>query len=347
MRRRIEIPRLLRVDDESLCDLSVLLTNHSFDLTRVLVGSGSGSVAGGIVSGLRAAGAEVDHRADLVGRFAQAETLSREPASSATLMIGVGGGKVIDTVKFAAAQADVSFISVPTAISHDGISSPVASLVMEDGHRRSHAAVMPEGIIVDTAVISSAPARTLRAGVGDLASNLTAILDWRLAQQAGSEPFDAYSAMISEGAARSVLELVSLEDRETHELLAKGLLMSGLAMAAAGTSRPCSGSEHLISHALDRALGPRAAMHGEQVALGSLIAAAAHRSPVLATLTAVFLRLGLPTQPSDLSISRDEMVAAVKAAPGTRPDRHTILSELELSDAAIDRLLDTAFAGPA
>ena len=78
-----------------------------------------------------------------------------------------------------------------------------------------------------------------------------------------------------------MLDLEDLARRESHESLAKGLLLSGLAMAAAGTSRPCSGAEHLISHSLDRLLGERAAMHGEQVALGCLFAAAAHDSPLL------------------------------------------------------------------
>jgi glycerol-1-phosphate dehydrogenase [NAD(P)+] len=196
-------------------------------------------------------------------------------------------------------------------------------------------------------VIGAAPARTLRAGLGDLVSNLTAILDWQLAQRAGRERFDAYSAMIAENAARSVLDLPDLESAQSHERLAKGLLMSGLAMATAGTSRPCSGAEHLISHALDALLGEEAALHGEQVALGSLVSAAAHGSPLLATLTDLYGRLGLPVRPSELSISTDDMLQAVQNAPATREDRYTILSELNLSPAAVTQLLDEAFVAVA
>jgi glycerol-1-phosphate dehydrogenase [NAD(P)+] len=237
-------------------------------------------------------------------------------------------------------------VSIPTTIAHDGISSPVASLVIGDGTRSSFAAAMPSGIIVDIGVIGSAPPRTLRAGVGDLASNLTAALDWQLADDAGLDRFDAFSALIAGNAARPVLELPDLRSPESHAVLANGLLLSGLAMAAAGTSRPCSGAEHLVSHSLDLLLGPRAALHGEQVALGCLVAAAAHRSPLLDILHRLFARLGLPRHPADLGIGDDLMRQAIACAPATRPDRHTILSGIAHDDAAVAAVTQLAFAAP-
>ncbi len=261
-----------------------------------------------------------------------------------TLLVAVGGGRVIDTVKLAASRTGTEFVSVPTAISHDGISSPVASLTPDGGPRRSYAAAMPAGIIVDVEVIGSAPPRTLRAGVGDLVSNLTALMDWRRADELGHARFDAFSAMIAESAARPVLDLDRLDRPEAQELIAKGLLMSGLAMAAAGTSRPCSGAEHLISHSLDQSLGAGAAMHGEQVALGALVAAAAHGSGLRATLLAFFERLGLPTSPGDLGIDDGQLLAAVAAAPATRPDRYTILTDVVGDDRELAALLGRAFS---
>jgi glycerol-1-phosphate dehydrogenase [NAD(P)+] len=350
-RRHIDLPRLLEVGQDCLGDVGALLADHSFDLRRVYVGSGGGEstgVARAVVEGLAERGSEVTHGPELDGRFEEALGLAADMIrAEATTLIAVGGGRVIDTVKLAAARTGTELVSVPTAISHDGISSPVASLFADDGHRHSYAATMPAGIVVDISVIGAAPPRTLRAGLGDLVSNLTAILDWRLAQRAGRERYDAYSAMIAENAARSVLDLADLESPQSHERLAKGLLMSGLAMAAAGTSRPCSGAEHLISHALDGLLGEGAAMHGEQVALGSLVSAAAHGGPLLATLTDLYARLDLPMHPSQLSISTEDMLRAVQAAPGTRPGRYTILSERDLATAAVARLLDEAFVAVA
>ncbi len=325
--RTIAIPRLLHVGPDCLSALAPLLKESSFDLTRILVGSGSGpsvKFADQALDGLRHVGLDASGARGLAGRLDQAAELAASVISDGvTLLVAVGGGRVIDTVKLAAARTGTDFVSVPTAISHDGISSPVASLVPKEGARQSYAASMPGGIIVDVGVIGSAPPRTLRAGVGDLVSNLTALLDWRRADRLGHARFDAFSAMIAEHAARPVLDLEDLGRPESHELIAKGLLMSGLAMAAAGTSRPCSGAEHLISHSLDEILGERAAMHGEQVALGCLVAAAAHDSPLRSTLMSFFSQLRLPTAPGDLGVTEHELTEAIRAAPATRPDRYT------------------------
>lgn len=334
--RTIAIPRLLHVASDCLTGLAPLLRAAAFDVTRVLVGSGPGptrDLAGSVVEGLRGDGVDAVAQDGLAGRLDQAAKLAAAVIEDElTLLVGVGGGRVIDTVKLAAARTGTDFVSVPTTIAHDGISSPVASLASNSAARQSYAAAMPAGIIVDTQVIGSAPERTLRSGAGDLASNLTAILDWKLADRLGHDHYDSFAAMIAESAALPVLDLTDLTLPESHEALAKGLLMSGLAMAAAGTSRPCSGAEHLISHSLDTLLGEEAAMHGEQVALGCLISAAAHGSHLSASLNSMFARLGLPTSPEALDITEAQMVEVVRNAPATRPDRHTILSELQGED---------------
>jgi glycerol-1-phosphate dehydrogenase [NAD(P)+] len=342
----VEIPRLLHVSPGCLRDVTALLTDHDFDLGCVLLGSGPGpsrGFAAGVATDLRAHGVRVLHLSHLTGRLEQAAaTAGTIIEDGVTTALAVGGGRVIDTVKLAAARSGVDFVSIPTAVSNDGISSPVASLVGRDGTRASHAARMPCGIVVDVSAIASAPRRAIRAGVGDLVSNLTACLDWQLADRDGHERYDAFAAMIAESAARPMLDLEALDSSASHGVVAQGLLLSGLAMAAAGTSRPCSGAEHLISHALDAQLGPRAVLHGEQVALGCLVAAAAHEWSQTQELLRTFRRLGLPTCPEDLGISRAQLVTAVRAAPGVRPDRHTILDRFADRED-VERLVSVAF----
>ncbi len=345
--RKVAIPRLLHVGEDCLRQVGALLSAHDFSLGQVLVGSGPGpsrAFAEGVVAELRAAGAPVRHHSHLTGRLDQAAALAGEIIEEdVTVAVAVGGGRVIDTVKLAAARTGVDFVSVPTTISNDGISSPVASLVGKNGARASHAARMPAGIVMDVAAIVSAPARSLRAGVGDLVSNLTACMDWRLADQAGEDRYDAFAAMIAESAARPALELEDVSSAQSQTVLAHGLLLSGLAMAAAGTSRPCSGAEHLISHALDARLTTAAGLHGEQVALGTLVAAAAHRSPLLDALQQLFYRIGLPTCPEDLGLTRHQLAAAMEGAPATRPERWTILSERCLRPGEAAELVAEAF----
>jgi glycerol-1-phosphate dehydrogenase [NAD(P)+] len=344
--RSVAIPRLLHVGPGSLESIAELLAAHGFDTGRVLLGSGRGpsqAFAATVRDSCLAAGLHVIEVTDLAGRLTQAaELASRIISEQVTVAVAVGGGRVIDTVKLATARTSTDFVSVPTTIAHDGISSPVASLDT-DGRRVSHAASMPAGIVVDTTVIGRAPARTLRAGVGDLVSNLTAILDWQLADSVGADRYDAFCGLIAESAARPALDITDLGTAADHEVLAKGLLLSGLAMAAAGTSRPCSGAEHLISHSLDGLLDDRAALHGEQVALGCLVSAAAHESPLLDQLRQLFARLELPTDPAALGITTDEMRQAITQAPGTRPDRYTVLDATELTADRVEHLMKVAF----
>ena len=348
--RTVETPRLLHVGTGCLREVAPLLTQHDFPLDLVLVGSGPGpsaAFADGVAAGLRAQGVRVLRRSELTGLLLQAAaTAGTIIEEGVTTALAVGGGRVIDTVKLAAARTGIDFVSVPTAVSNDGISSPVASLVGRDGTRASHAARMPGGIVLDVEAIGGAPAPTVRAGAGDLLSNLTACLDWRLAAAIGAERYDAFPAMIAESAARPLLDLPELASPAAHELLAHGLILSGLAMAAAGTSRPSSGSEHLISHALDVSLGTGAALHGEQVALGTLVAAAAHDWSQAPALRRTFARLGLPGAPEAVGLTRGQLTQAVLDAPSMRPERWTILSERFRTRREVDLLLERAFAPP-
>lgn len=348
--RNVAIPRLLHVGTGCLGTVATLLEASRFDLGRVLVRSGPGPsrlLAERVVAGLRAHGVDVLHRHGLTGRLHEAATAAGVIIEEEiTLALAVGGGRVIDTVKVAAARTGAEFVSVPTTISNDGISSPVASLTDREGRRRSHSAYMPCGILVDVKAVGSAPPRTVRAGVGDLLCNLTACLDWRGVDGAREDRYDAYAAMIAESAARPALELEEPASTASQEVVAQGLVLSGLAMAAAGTSRPCSGAEHLISHALDARLGSRAALHGEQVALGCLISASAHGSPLLPVLRRTFRRLGVPTRPEDIGLTHAEVAAAVAEAPAMRPGRWTILSERARTPAEASRLVARALVRP-
>jgi glycerol-1-phosphate dehydrogenase [NAD(P)+] len=123
-----------------------------------------------------------------------------------------------------------------------------------------------------------------------------------------------------------------IDDEEFLIALADGLVLSGLAMATAGSSRPCSGGDHEIVHAIDH-LFPGTAGHGELAGAAALFTSFLHEDARLSTeIDACLTRHGLPRTAGDLGLSEDQFVAALLDAPATRPDRFTVLEHLAMDE---------------
>lgn len=256
---------------------------------------------------------------------------------SADVVVSCGGGQTLDAGKYAAARQDVPFISVPTQATHDGICSPVAVLHgPADARASSYGARTPAALLVPVHVITRAPRRTLVSGIADLVANLIAVEDWAWAARCRAEPFDDYAALLARSAAQLVVgrRHIFAPNRaftaEDVELVVHGLVLSGLAMTVAGSSRPCSGPEHLISHAFD-ALGLGNGTHGEQVAVGSVLAVRLYGRE-LDEVVEVLRKIGAPTSPAALGISAKDALRAVNMAHLVRPERNSRLSTALVAD---------------
>ncbi len=256
------------------------------------------------------------------------------------LIVGVGGGTKIDLAKKTAYDFNVPFVSVPTSPSHDGIASPRAS-IKRPGSTFSQEGSMPIAIIADTAVLSRAPYKYLKAGAADVISNLTALLDWKLSSRLHGEEYSSSAAAISEYAARELLEkshMVLEGVEESVWLVTKQILASGTAMAIAGSSRPASGSEHLIAHALEMT-NPGESIHGEQCAIGSVVSMFLHGGD-WQQLSSAYSRMGLSVRVKDYKIPDSVMIKALASAHGIRPERYTILGEKDISLNASEKALE-------
>lgn len=250
-------------------------------------------------------------------------------------VVGIGGGGTLDVAKHAASLVGLPMVAVATSLSHDGIASPVSSLAHE-GRKASYGVQMPVAVLVDLDYVRVSPAQMRRSGVGDAVSNLAAVADWRLAERERGEPVDGLSVALAHTGAEAVLTADgSVDDDDFLVVLAEALVLSGLAMATAGSSRPCSGADHEIVHAIDH-LFPDTALHGELAGVGARFAAYLHGDMELcAELDDCLSGHGLPRTHRDLGLSDDQFVAAVAHAPATRPDRFTILEHLDLDEEAI------------
>ncbi|MFJ7996022.1 iron-containing alcohol dehydrogenase family protein [Streptomyces sp. NPDC096310] len=247
-------------------------------------------------------------------------------------VVGLGGGKIIDVAKYAAARVGLPMVAVATNLSHDGICSPV-SILDNDNGRGSYGVPTPIAMVVDLDVIRDAPVRFVRSGIGDAVSNISAIADWELSHRVNGEPVDGLAAAMARTAGEAVLRHPGgVGDDEFLTVLAEALVLSGIAMSISGDTRPSSGACHEISHAFDLLYPKRSALHGEQVGFGAAFAMRLRGAEEESLLfTEVLRRHGLPVLPEEIGFTVDEFVRAVAYAPQTRPGRFTILEHLDLS----------------
>ncbi len=241
------------------------------------------------------------------------------------LIVGIGGGRSVDTAKLISYNLSIPFVSLPTAASHDGMASPFVSVKSDKPH--SIVASAPLGVFVDIDVIKKAPSKLLASGCGDLIANIIAVKDWQLGHKKKKEYYGRYAADLAMMSAKIVMENSSEFSRKgvDHRVVVEGLISAGVASCIAGSSRPCSGAEHLFSHALDK-ISPGIGLHGEKCGIGSIMMAklqGQNWKKIIKTLKDV----GAPTTAKQIGIESDKIIEALIIAQELRPERYTILKQ--------------------
>ena len=326
----MELPTRVLIGDGVIGKLGDFLRESAGD-RKVVISAGSNvtsRVKGAVDSALGDEPVWVEVSAADMGNVERVMTTAT--ALGCKCIVGVGGGKSVDVGKLAAFRMHIPFYSVPTSASHDGISSPFASLRGLD-RPYSIMAKPPVGILADIGVISSAPRRLLASGCGDLVSKLTAVKDWQLANRVTGEYYGGYSASLALMSASVVLDharQIGKFDRESVRELVEALISTGVAAGIAGSSRPCSGSEHLFSHYLDMA-APDSGLHGEKCGIGTIMMAKLHGIDWRRVRSAL-KSVGAPVDASQIGVDASMVVEALVKASSIRPDRYTILSRKKL-----------------
>ncbi len=164
--------------------------------------------------------------------------------------VAVGSGTINDIVKRASHECDRPYMSVATAASMDGYTS-FGAAITKDGFKQTMECPAPRAMVADLAVLMNVPARMTSAGYGDLLAKITAGADWIVADGLEVEPIQPKAWSLVQGPLRDATARpgdLQGGDPAAMEGLIEGLVMSGLAMQAASSSRPASGAEHQFSH---------------------------------------------------------------------------------------------------
>lgn len=329
----MELPRLIEIGEKNIGDFGKFLNSLSKPKTISLI-SGTNVkkiIKKKIENSLKSSKIKfVWHTSgnNTIGAINQIQKDVKKDQSD--LITGVGGGRSVDTAKMIAYNLSKPFVSMPTAASHDGMASPFVSIVSDKPH--SVVASAPLGVFVDIDIIRKAPAKLLASGCGDLIANIIAVRDWQLGHEKTGEYYGRYSADLALMSAKIVMENSSYYAKNGLDvrIIVEALISAGVASCIAGSSRPCSGAEHLFSHALDK-IAPGRGLHGEKCGIGSIMMAKLQGQDwkkIAKTLKDV----GAPTSAKQVGLKSDEVVTALMIAQELRPERYTILKEIEMTE---------------
>jgi glycerol-1-phosphate dehydrogenase [NAD(P)+] len=195
--------------------------------------------------------------------------------------VAVGSGTINDIVKLGAHRAGRSYLAVATAASMDGYAASGGAMVNE-GFKQTIACPAPRAILADLDILAGAPQPMTASGYADLLGKITAGADWLIADALGVEPVLPDVWAMVQHPLRDTLsqpDLIQHNDTDAIEHLVRGLIVTGLAMQAADSSRPASGAEHQFSHLWEMSslsVAGAPVSHGFKVGVGSLAVAAVY-----------------------------------------------------------------------
>jgi len=234
--------------------------------------------AEGLTAALTASGFELKKLIYKNMKYARIEQVREVEALAADVdgVISVGTGSLNDICRVATFELDKKFCIFATAPSMDGFASDTAPII-ENNFKNSWKARQPMVILADTKILAKAPVELKAAGYGDMVAKYIGIVDWKIAHLLIGEYYCENVAQVTLGALQKCIDLtdkVTADDEEAAGAIMEALVLSGLAMKLALSSRPASGAEHVVSHywecyKVTRGIWPE--FHGKKVGVATLI----------------------------------------------------------------------------
>src|ERR1700704_2468294 len=219
-------------------------------------------------------------RPTLHAEYPYIEKLGESLRTHDAVPVAVGSGTLNDIVKRASYECKRRYMTVGTAASMDGYTA-FGAAITKDGYKQTMTCPAPRAVLADLNIMRKAPPRTTSSGYADLLGKVTAGADWLIADALEVEKVNALVWSLVQGPLRQATGRpaeLHAGDEQALDSLIEGLIMSGLAMQAAASSRPASGAEHQFSHLWEmEGLGYHdepPLSHGFKVGVGSIAIAA-------------------------------------------------------------------------
>jgi glycerol dehydrogenase len=271
------------------------------------------------------------------------------------VLVGMGGGKTIDTAKIAADRAGIPIIVVPTIASSDAPCSGCAVVYSEDGvfESVSYQKMNPAVVLVDVEVIAAAPTRFLVAGMGDALSTWFEARSCERSHsvnECGGHATAAglgiarlcYEILLSHGVAARLASNEHLVTPALERIVEANILLSGIGFESAGLA-----AAHAVHNGLTVLAETHSFFHGEKVAFGALTGLQLTDAPSdeVATVYAFCEDVGLPTTLAGVglaNVDRDKLMAAAEGACAPGSSIHH-----EAGEITPGRVLDAMLAADA
>lgn len=272
---------LVKVESGLAARAGKVLRDAGFPNSLLLFGDKAGfAAAPDVPRSLEAAGFSVSPVVYDSLRVARMEDVGRVEAALRSGQVGgvvaLGTGSAHDPCRLACARVGAPLALFATAASMDGFASYSAPIV--DGvFKTTHPAKCPDAILADSAILAAAPAELKSAGFGDMMAKYVALIDWRVSHLVSGEPLcERVAGLVREAADRifALAPRVLATDEESAAAVFEALLLTGVAMSFTKTSRPGSGTEHILAHfweCMELAEGKTPNYHGTDVGVATLL----------------------------------------------------------------------------
>ncbi|WP_339315953.1 glycerol dehydrogenase [Paenibacillus sp. FSL R10-2734] len=233
------------------------------------------------------------------------------------VVLGIGGGKTLDTAKAVSFMADLPVVIVPTVASTDAPCSALSVLYTDEGDFDCYLPLKrnPDMVIADIDIIAKAPTRLLVAGMGDA---LSTFYEARACRQSGAITHAGGTSTIAAfSLARACLDTLLAEGELALQDVKQGITTSAVEhiveaniyLSGVGFESGGLAAAHAIHNGLTLHEGCRNTLHGEKVAFATIVQLVLEKAPSeeIAQVIDFCKRVGLPVTLKDLGITSSEI----------------------------------------